>query len=266
MYDKEIHRFLTQCMKSGENFGNDPRSLMADFKQEVANWITTSRLNNVSGLEAFQGRDVITGCTQYLDDLHMTRGNRIVVFPDEYRYHERLYGDALRVVDVAGLRAGDELIIALPFPAFGDIHPEMDAILDRCQALAIPVHIDACWYGCSRDIRFDFDHPAIHSVGFSLSKALGLGGNRIGLRFARERWTGPVTIMNDFAMEPQALVWLGLKFVRHFGADFLQNKYGAAQAKVCADFGLVPTKAIHLAMTEHGPVGLRPLLRMLVEA
>ena len=86
---------------------------------------------------------------------------------------------------------------------YGDVHPDMYEILDKCHQLKIPVHVDSAWISCIRDINFNFDHPAIQTFGISLSKG-GIGGNRIGVRFARKKAPeGAITIMNDFHMNQQ---------------------------------------------------------------
>ena len=263
MYDSEVHNYIRTVTQSGENFADDPDNLFLSFKDTFHNWILGSRLNSVKGLDAFPDRDIIMGVTQYLDDLHMTKKN-IVVIENEYKYHWRIFGSALKIKKPSQLEEGEQLIISLPFCYCGDIHPEMETIIKICNSKNIPVHIDACWFGCCRDIHFDFNQPCIKSVGFSLSKALGLGANRIGMRYCRSRWRGPVSVMNDFHMTNQIMVWLGLKFIQKFGADFWQKKYGEAYKKVCNDFQLTPTKAIHLAYDKSHPVGIRPLLRYLV--
>ncbi len=265
MYDSEVHGFIAELTKTGENFGESPGRLFQSFKDSFESWLLGSGLYSIKGLEAFPDRDIIIGCAQYIDDLHLMK-KAIAVMENEYKYHWRLFGDSLKIKkSPRQLEAGEQLIISLPFSYCGDIHPEMDLILKVCAAKNIPVHIDGCWMGCARDITFNFDRPCIQSAGFSLSKALGLGANRIGLRFARKRWRGPVSIMNDFNMNNQSGVWLGLRFMQRFGPDFWQKKYGEAYKKVCADFQLRPTKAIHLAFDGEQPVGVRPLLRMLVK-
>ena len=150
----------------------------------------------------------------------------------------------------------------MPFPFYGDVHPDMIEILDTAHEKNIPVHIDGAWISCIRDIEFDFDHPAIQTVGISLSKG-GMGGNRIGLRFARKRPQGAVTIMNDFNMNSQALVSMGIKFMEELGPEYFWTQYKDHYEKVCEDFDLQPTKAIHLASKDGRPVGVRPLLRCL---
>ncbi len=263
MYDSEVHHYISEILKTGENFATEPEKLMQEFKDKFHNWIISSKLNKIHGLEDFKDRDIIVGVTQYLDDLWQTRNN--VVLENEYKYHWRLYGEKLKVKKPNELQEGDSLIISMPFPYYGDIHPGMDIILDICNQRNVDVHIDACWYGCSKDINFSISEPCIKSIGFSLSKALGLGANRIGVRYCRQRWTGPVSIINKFDMNNQILVWMGTKFIDKFGADFWQNKYGEAYKKICHDYNLKPTKAIHLAWDGNRPVGVRPLLRKLVK-
>jgi len=260
MYDSDVHRYISQVLSSGENFGDDPDKLWEEFKNKFHNWIISSKLNNAQGLDAFLDRDIITGVTQFIDDIYQTKSN-VKVLPNEYKYHWRMYGDSNTVDNYFALKPGDNLIISVPFPSEGDIHPDMNNILEWCYERAVDVHIDACWWGCSRHLEFNFDHPAIKSIGFSLSKALGLGANRIGIRYCRQRWNGPVTLHNQFNMCNQALVWLGTKFIDKFGTDFWWNKYGDIYEKVCNDLKLTPTKAIHVAYDNDRMCGLRPILR-----
>lgn len=264
MYDSEVHRYIAKALSSGENFGDNPDQLWNDFKIKFHNWIVESKLNSAKGLEAFEDRDIIVGVTQFIDDIYQSKTN-VKVLPNEYRYHWRMYGDSNVVDNYFALIPGDNLIISVPFPANGDIHPDMNNILDWCTERAVDVHIDACWWGCSRDLTFNFDHPAISSIGFSLSKALGLGANRIGIRYCRKRWNGPVTLHNDFNMCNQALVWLGTKFIDQFGSDFWWNKYSDTYYKVCKELDLTPTKAIHVAYDNNRICGVRPLLRKYYE-
>ncbi len=150
----------------------------------------------------------------------------------------------------------------MPFPYGGDVHPQMDQILDTCLSRGIPVHIDGAWISCCRNINFDFSHPAITTFCISLSKG-GLGGNRIALRFAHERPQGAITIMNDFNMNCQSLVSMGINFMQEIGPEYFWKKYEDAYKQVCTDFNLDSTKAIHLATKNGKPVGVRPLLRAL---
>lgn len=261
MYDRQMNRLYREVFlhSPAENSG-----LEAEFKEKFLGWMKADRLNRIAGLDEFQ-TDICSGCTQFIDDLYQTEGaDKIMILSGDYKYHWRL-NNQIRFHTPDTLEAGKVLLIAMPFPFYGDRHPDMDLILQRCLELNIPVHIDAAWLGCSRDIEFDFAHPAIKSFAISLSKAMGTGGNRIGLRFTRDRKPGPITIMNDFQMNLQSPIHIGIHFIDKLGPNYFWNKYGEAYMKVCRDFDLAPTKAIHLAREGEKPVGVRLLLRYLAD-
>lgn len=261
MYDKAMHRALKSILP---DYPDANEVLVAEFKATFDAWMDAHDLNAVTGLDALSHRDICFGCTQFIDDLYQTRPGRIMTLEGDYKYHWRLDND-IRYATLDSLDPSKELLIAMPFPATGDVHPDMGAILDRCQHLGIPVHIDGAWLGASKGISFDFAHPAIQSAAFSLSKGLGLGANRVALRYTRQRPSGPISIMNDFNMLNMADLAIGLSFMKRFGAHYFWKRYGDAYAKVCDDFGLAPTKTIHLALRDGRPVGVRPLLRYLAD-
>ncbi len=237
-------------------------SVYANFKKEAHEWIFGSQLNTLSGIEGFARVDIINGCTQYIDNIYMMHDNPPQVLNGDYRYHERLKR-CIYFVEPGSLVKNLPLIIAMPFPRIGAKHEQMKDILDEALDKKVDVHIDGAWITCCRDIDFDFSHPSIKSVGISLSKGLGLGWNRIGLRYTRQTEPDSVTIMNDFKMNNRALSMIGLHFVRKFPVDYLWNKHGSNYYKVCRDFNLTPTKSIYLALKDNQPVGVSPLLRYL---
>lgn len=231
-----------------------------DFKHEAEQWIINSPFNNLTGLNTFTRKDIIIGCTQFIDTQYM-KGS-IQVLPGDYRYHQRL-GRAF-VREPGRLCAHIPLVIAMPFPSIGSPHTQMKEILDEALAKSITVHIDGAWITCCRDIEFDFSHPAIKSVGISLSKGLGLGWNRVGLRWTREDKPDAISIMNDFNMNNRVLAMIGLHFIRNLPSDYLWQTHGDRYYKVCADFALTPTKSIYLALRNGQPVGVSPLIRFLI--
>jgi len=238
-------------------------NLYTQFKSEMSAWLFNSQLNQVSGFDTFDRVDIINGCTQFIDTVYMK--GPVQTLKGDYRYHNRLNPNL--VYSVPGyLRKGLPLIIAMPFPSTGDVHTEMTEILNECLELAIPVHIDGAWLTCSRDIVFNVGHSAIRSCGISLSKGLGLGWNRIGLRWTRDTDTDAVTVMNEFNMNLRAPVMIGLHFLRNLPPDYLWNTYGHLYYKICQDFDLAPTKSIYLAMRNGQPVGVSPLIRYLHES
>jgi hypothetical protein len=231
-----------------------------NFKREVSQWLVSSNINKLSGLHEFERVDIINGCTQFIDSLYID--GPVQIIEGDYRYHDRL--NRFHYKSSPGmLYKTIPLIIAMPFPSIGAPHNKMLDILEECMIKKIPVHIDGAWITCCRDVDFDFSHPAIKSVGISLSKGLGLGWNRIGLRWTRRFKQDSITIMNDFRMNNRALAMIGLHFVRNMPTDYLWNMYGSNYYKVCSDFKLEPTNSIYLALKNGNPVGVSPLLRYL---
>lgn len=259
MYDKTINRHFKEIFYDSPS---DDKDLVSSFKTEMVDWLARHHLNDVRGLDAFPHHDIIIGCTQFIDDLYQIYRERVRVIEGDYTYHWRL-NPSLIPVTPETIEHGDHIVVAMPFPRTGGVHASTGELLDKAAIKGAFVHIDGAWLTACRGIDFDFDHPAVASVGISLSKGLGLGANRIGLRFARQRSVGPVTIMNDFNMNCQSLLAVGRSFMRRFPPHYFWTRYEAAYMKVCRDFFLEPTPAIHLALREGEPVGIRPLLRFL---
>ena len=232
-----------------------------DFKEQCESWLFGSKLNTLTGIDTFTRKDIIIGCTQFIDNLYMQ--GPVQVLRGDYNYHKRL--GLAYVKDVGSLIPDIPLIVAMPFPSIGAPHQDMEEILNECLVKKIKVHIDGAWTTCCRNIVFDYGHPAISSVGISLSKGLGLGWNRIGLRWTRQSHADSVTIMNDFRMNNRALSMIGLYFIRNLPPDYLWNTYGSIYYKVCKDFNLTPTNSIYLALLNNQPVGVSPLIRYVAE-
>jgi hypothetical protein len=258
--DNKIESIISDVL-SGKLDKDISDTVYENFKQEMEQWVLASPFNTLTGLDTFAKKDIIIGCTQFIDALYMQ--GPVQVITGDYRYHQRL-GNVYR--EPGSLEPNTPLIIAMPFPSTGTVHYDIIAILDECVKKHIPVHIDGAWITCCRDIEFNFDHPAVRSVAISLSKGLGLGWNRVGLRWTKENCADAITIMNDFHMNNRALVMIGLHFIRNLPPDYLWLTHGERYYKICRDFNLLPTRSIYLAMRDDEPVGVSPLIRYLENA
>jgi hypothetical protein len=249
---------LIQDVLNGKTDKDISDAVYQNFKKEMTVWLLQSKLNTITGLDSFDRVDIVNGCTQFIDNLYMQFQPQII--KGDYKYHHRLGNWDM---PVGLLKPNIPLIIAMPFPSTGDTHAQMKEILDEAQDKRISVHVDGAWLTCCRGINFDLSHPSIKSVAISLSKGLGLGWNRIGLRWTRQNTPDSVTIQNDFNMNLRAPAMIGLHFIRNLPADYLWNKHGDRYYKICKDFDLIPTKSIYLAMRDGYPVGVSPLIRYL---
>jgi hypothetical protein len=236
-------------------------NIYVNFKETMADWLDNSKLNNITGLDTFDRIDIMQGCTQYIDNIYMQCQPQVLI--DDYRYHSRLGNLGTRP---GLLRENVPLVIAMPFPSTGAVHTRMTEILDEARDKGISVHVDGAWLTCCRGINFDLSHPSIRSVGISLSKGLGLGWNRVGLRWTKNKQPDSISIMNDFHMLLRAPIMIANHFLSNFQSDYLWNKHGDNYFKLCQDFNLSPTPAIHIALRDNQPVGLSPLLRYLDRA
>lgn len=259
MYDSTINKLYATVFTDQSVVHNN--NLIDDFKTEFLKYITGHTLSTYTGLSSFNNSDICFGCTQFIDDIYQRVGsNNVMIFENDYKYHWRLNNN-INYTTLDTLDPNKELIIAMPFPAYGDVHPQMNSILDKCSELMIPVHLDGAWISCSKNIVFNFSHPAISSVAISLSKG-GLGADRIGIRYSRNRPAGAISLMNDFNMTSKSLLHLGIKYMQEVGPEYFWKKYENKYNKVCHDFNLTPTNAVHVAKTKDGSiVGVRPLLR-----
>lgn len=252
---------LIQDVLSGKLDRDITDQVYVDFKKEMTTWLFSSKINKLEGFDSFNRVDIINGCTQFIDNLYMQ--GPVQVLRGDYRYHERL--GLAQISDVGSLIPNIPLIIAMPFPSIGAPHQNIKEILVECKNKSIEVHIDGAWITCCRDIDFDFSNEVIRSIGISLSKGLGLGWNRIGLRWTKTPKQDSISIMNDFHMNNRALVMIGLHFIRNLPPDYLWDQHKRNYYKVCYDFNLMPTNSIYLALRNGQPVGVSPLIRYLNE-
>jgi hypothetical protein len=231
------------------------------FKNLFTQHITGSTLNSITGLDLAYRVDIIQGCTQYIDNLHL-KGD-VQVLEKEYSYHHRL-GKFIVGSLPSTLRPKVPLIISAPFSSIGKQRDDMNEILDSCAEQMIPVHIDAAWLTAARNVNVDFSHPAIESFGVSMSKGYGTSGwNRIGLRWTKVSNEDSIALMNDHLQITAYPVVIANYILENSEPDHLWNHHGDNHFKICNDFGLTPSDTIHMATKNNKVIGLSPLLRYL---
>ena len=226
-------------------------SIHKDYLTTFDKWIHDHKLIEFNGLDKFETRKVTLGVTHAINDLHMLNAGRVVIFDGEFFYHQTLFPN-IKVKNIKELQDGDVLLISTPFCGEGyNVHPHMTDILATCLAKNIPVHIDAAWYPCSRDVRFNVDHPAIHSVNFSLSKAYGISEHRCGIQYSRQPMGGHIDYMNDEDSHPAINnMYTGIKCMNKFGVDYFWNKYDEHYKTIINECkNLAPSPAIHVAFS-----------------
>lgn len=268
MYLSKFTKFRQEL--SMKDYPKDPHAYTKIFLNTIDQWINAHTLVRYIGLETFPRHDAILGTTHQLDELHQLHGAAITVYKGEYKYHRRLTDfDVKQISNYTEIEKGDVFIASYPSCITTGYHKDFDKLLDHCYNIGVPVHIDGAWFGQCRNFEFDVSHPAIHSVSVSLSKALGMGSQRIGIRYTRERVNGPIAIMNDFDYCNVSDMWLGVEAMNYFGTDYWWSNYKELYTKVCKDFNLEETDSIHVGWItdENGKhqFGVRTPLRFLIE-
>jgi hypothetical protein len=263
--DDYLESLFMNTIQGFKNYNiNHTDEIHSIFKVNASNWILGSKLNKLAGLENFQYVDVCAGCTQFIDNLYIQ--GPIQVISGDYAYHQRLGLAKIINYGVDQLLPDVPLIISLPFPSIGQQHPSMKEILNECFEKNISVHIDGAWITCSQNINFNFDHPAIKSIGISLSKGLGLGWNRIALRWRRTQESDSIKIMNDFHMVNRMPTIIADYIINNVEVDYFWNNYGDLNKKICNDFNLEQTSAIHAAKDINNQIiGISALMRYLMK-
>lgn len=264
MYLSEFHRFRSRL--SMLKYPDDPCEYCNyTFLPAIDEWIHAHKRVKYIGLDTFPIRHTILGVTQQLDELHQLHNNNIAVFEGEYKYHQRLPNHVRIINSKLDIMPMECIIISAPSTITTNNISDLQEILDYCASLDAQVHIDGAWFAQCRDFELDVTHPAIKSVSVSLSKAFGMGSQRIGIRYSREEVNGPIRIMNDYGYQNVSDAWIGVQAMEYFGADFWWSNYENLYEKVCEDFNLEESDSIHVAWRGMEYVGVRTPLRMLIE-
>ena len=230
------------------------------FVDYYPDWIQSSELNTVKGLDKFSFRFPSVGVTQSLDEFHyfiLEQGLRLRMFRGEYPYnrdvHPWSYDD---FIDDKPLEKNDAVIISCPFSGTGAKHDKMESMLDEAYELRVPVFVDMAWFGTCKDIDIDLSHPAIEEVAFSTTKGLCTGDYRSGIRFSHHGiidYTLPkrkdrLALQSDWSHGCHLNTRIGLELMAHFSPDHQWNKYHKAQNEVCESYGLTPSNCVHIAL------------------
>jgi hypothetical protein len=137
MYCDEIDSFIKGFYLTDNIIGLD-----VEFKEKFIKWLKGHTLNTFRGIDAFSRLDVSYGCTQYIDDLYQRLGNNLKTLKGDYTYHKRLNPDIQfyepkDAFDYSMQAQRPELLIAMPFPSMGDIHPQMQTINNSSTAIMV---------------------------------------------------------------------------------------------------------------------------------
>ena len=256
--DKEVVDFLNKSVSPKYLYDEN---ITPKFVNRYYEWIQQSKLNKLHNLDKFSAVDFVHGTSQAFDFWYQKHHNkRFRSLKGDYAYHKVSWKNYFNwaYLDDDELRAGDALIISVPFSDLGAKHPDTEAILDRCDELEIPVFIDAAYYCIARDLDFNLDRPCIETIAFSMSKAFyGAERLRIGIRCRRTNEDDGCVLFNQFHCIAKIAAGVGYEMCENFTVDHNQNKFREKQIQICKELGIQPSDSVifGLAAKDHPEYG-----------
>lgn len=250
--DPQLSELVRQFTRDAVDCLED-ESVHEKFIAQYRQWILGTRLNDISGLDAFPIAAYSNGTTEAFDKFYLKHhGRRFRCFRGEYMYHAgswKNYHD-WAYMDQAPLSAGDALVLSMPFSDTGDIHPDTVSTLDLCQHLDVPVLIDCAFFGLCAGIAFDFDHPAVTDLTFSLSKTLPVANLRIGMRLTRQDDDDSLLIYNKTRYVNRLGAGVGLQILDSMDADTNWQRWSPAQRRMCDGLAVTPSKTVIFGLAQ----------------
>lgn len=224
------------------------KSIHEEFINNYKTWILSSKLNNIVGFETFPIGAYSNGTTEAFDKFYLKNSTRrFRCFKGEYMYHQaawRNYFPNWKFLDDEDIQPNDAVVISLPFADLGSEHPQMQKVLDECANLNVPVMLDCAYFGLCKDIRFDFTHPAITDITFSLSKFLPVAHLRIGVRFTKFDDDDSLLVTHKTQYMNRIGASVGLKIFKNYSPDYNYITYQNVQADMCTTLNLTPSKCV----------------------
>lgn len=230
-----------------------------EYLEKIHAWLHDTKNNSLTGLENFEQQDLIHGTTQAFDEAYFRyKEKRLRVFRGEYAYHRRVFTNHLFINTATDeyidtIDENDWVIISVPFCGTGGLPPQhYQQVLDDALKVGAPVLIDCAWYGTCYNMHIDLNHPAITEVCFSLTKGLGIGNLRTGIRYSNygSDDQNPIRQQNEYNHLPLGAAQIGIHMMDTFHIDRIPDKYKQWQHDLCGVLGLEPANCIHIGMAD----------------
>ena len=249
--NRDVYEFVTTEVKSANLYDLNK---IPKFCENYSNWIQSTKLNNLIGLDNFNSKQYVHGTSQSFDFFYLSHPRkRMRCFKGDFAYHRLSWRDNFDWLYLEDdiIREDDAVIMSAPFSDSGDIHPQTDFILNICGELDVPVFIDCAYMIIARDIDFDFNRECIQGVSFSMSKGFyGAEKLRIGLRLTRDYQDDPVEVFNSMQMLNTVGVHVGQKIIDNYSVDYNTETYRDKQEELCNQLKIGYSKCVLFGITD----------------
>lgn len=248
VFDRRVSAVVkAMTMKEVLENGDWNPNVREDYIAAYTNWINGSTVSPVAGLDQFPTAYFVNGVTQSYDIFfYEYKERRFRVLKGEYPY-VRLSVNDWGHLEEEEIREHDAVVLSYPSYENGGVPRDFKKILDRCGELNVPVMIDAAYFGTCYDTTFDYSHPAITMLSFSLSKAFSIQSFRVGLLFSKHKLGYLEEIQVQAGYFNKIGAYVGMTLMQQFSADYMPETYRRAHRRVCDRLGLLPTHCIMLA-------------------
>jgi hypothetical protein len=241
-----LYDFINQV--NSTNWLKQPNAIQ-EFCDTYRNWLTNSKLNNLKGLDSFPYANYSLGTTETFDKFHLKYHNkRFRCFRGEYAHHKIVFDNHFpnwKYIESEELKQGDAVVVSMPFSETGDIHKYFTTeFLDECYLKNIPVLIDSAIYGTVGGIEFDYSHPAIEQVTFSLSKVFPTAFLRVGIRFTRVDQKDMLSMYHNVPYTGIFGALVGKLFMEKYSCDEVYEKNRVKQIEFCNQLNVTPSKSV----------------------
>jgi hypothetical protein len=230
------------------------QTIIPNFLSKYKQWIYSTTSNVVTGLEEFSRLDFTQGTSEAFDKFYIRhQGKRFRFFKGEYLYHKISLENSnyATIENSEDLLENDAVIVSLPFADTGNVHHLFNSnFLDTCHSKNIPVLLDCAYFGICSNIKFDFTHPAIKEVCFSLSKTFPVNLLRIGMRFSKYTDLDGIGAYTNSQYQNRLSAYVGLKVLEIKTADSTYNDYRNTQLEFCNKFNLIPSNTVIFGLDE----------------
>lgn len=249
----DLSSTVIEMIKKGSSYIFD-NSVQSTFLDRYREWITSTKLNKLYGLDNFKFAAQSHGTTQGFDSFYIRNHNRrFRIFKGEYMYHGATWKTNIKwsFIEDGPLLENDAVVMSMPFSNTGEVHNDAEQVLNTCDEVGIPVLLDMCYWGNNAGISFNLDRPSITDITFSLSKSFPVANLRIGVRFTREDYDDSLLIYKSTNYTNRLSAAVGVEVLNYLDIDHNYLTYRTTQEKFCKQLGVRPSKTVFFGLDEN---------------
>ena len=252
VHDPDVTAVRDQLIRNFTSINTSDMRQLERIKQEFFDLYPSWMFQGFQfdGTDQYQHACVTQGTTESFAQFYIRyRGtHRLRLRRAEYFYHQMMrslwYSDRFAWLDEDSIRAGDVVLISVPFSDTGDLPDGLDDILDACDRHGVPVMLDMAYLNIASPESFpyhiDLGHPCIEYVVTSLSKVFPVENLRIGLRLQKRKFEDQLYVINELNYNYiNALsTYVGIGLMQKFAAHYMFRRYRPRQLELCDVLGV----------------------------